>query len=201
MLILDQIGNLARAKDSWSETVEAALKEFRFSQLSAEIVRRGTPMSIATAGKPSASEVTGIAWPGQTPSAALDVENRAVGLREPVPVAQRRWGRSDDSHRPRASENASGGSLRFTHDQAQGSGLQQCEALELVEHLDDLVFDAIAGLPAAFTRLAQFWPQALCAWSRRCLPRPVSSICAMPSTFGTAAMARSLAGRRKRSPR
>ena len=43
----------------------------------------------------------------------------------------------------------------------QGTWRENPETLELLELLDDLVFDAIADKPSAFNRLAEFWPAVL----------------------------------------
>ncbi len=49
----------------------------------------------------------------------------------------------------------------FTHHRAAGGRDCPRASLDLVEQLDDLVFDAIAGNSAALNRLAQLWPQAV----------------------------------------
>jgi hypothetical protein len=163
VLLVDQIGQIAVTADSWPGSVEVALRESRFSQLAAEIVRRGTPVSItaASAGYPAQSELAEM--PCST--VAADRNSAAAGelapRRDPPPTASRRFGRSDESHHQMEQSQPSAAGKVFTHPQTQVPGHEDPAALELVEKLDDLVFDAIAGKPGAYDRLAEFWPEVL----------------------------------------
>ncbi len=115
------------------------MKDFRFSQLAAEIVRRGTPVPVAAAtGQPSLGEVATLGWEGRV-SAAHPAASESQSKRPAAAVA---------SQTPAAT-------TRVT-----SSRCRNHEALELVEELDDLVFEAIAGDAAALARLGECWPRA-----------------------------------------
>ncbi len=166
VLLVDQLEGTTVDQDSWPETVRVALAESRFSQLASEIVRRGTPVPIAAipAGEPAPSELTDIPWEVEVPTQAARLDRPLPGSRPACGErfsTVRHFGRSDESHQRLAGEQVGGRGHTFKHARAQTAGHDNVESLELVEQLDDLVFDAIAGKPTAFNRLAEFWPEAL----------------------------------------
>ena len=52
-------------------------------------------------------------------------------------------------------------------------------SLEMLERLDDLVYDAIAGQPGAFDELTRFWPEASGTIGRRSAGRIARAISAL----------------------
>ena len=153
VILLDQIGQIAVAADSWPGAVEVALRESRFSQLAAEIVRRGTPVPVAidSVGHPAQSELAEIPWDSLAADEAVGSDRRidsssrpgadqqpavwAVGRFAPAIRAKPTVGRRPGVHssagtRPRARRPRSTGARRktgrsgFRRDRRQAGRLQ-----------------------------------------------------------------------------
>ena len=150
VLVLSQVVPTEFAADSWPALVEVALSESKFSLLSGEIARRArsTPQTTLPL------------------EVAATMENQNDRLPQPAAVGCEAspgpaFGRSDAAHARFANSESAGAGKCFSKQRTQSYLRENPEALEMVEHLDDLVFDAIGGRPDAFTRLAEFWPEVL----------------------------------------
>ncbi len=162
VLVLEWAGEIQFSKDSWPARVEIALRESKFSQLANEILRLAAsapdvvPAEVPTIGEATPPDPPEQAW-ALSPAAADDGQ----ASRQAAGSAGHHRGRSDQAH-ARFERNESAGTGKcYAAERAQTGLGENREALELIERLDDLVFDAIAGKPTALARLVEFWPEVL----------------------------------------
>jgi GTPase-associated protein 1, N-terminal domain type 2 len=135
LLEIERLSEIEFHDDPWATAVERALEESDFAQL-AELV--AAPVSAHERDQRRVPERQFVSTESSAKPAAK-MEN-AMQMQAAVATAADRQGR------PR-------------HDEAENDPA----ALEMLERLDDLVYDAIAGREKAFDELAQFWPQVLAA--------------------------------------
>jgi hypothetical protein len=161
--VLDRVAAHALAENSWPALVESALSSATFSLLAAEVARRAsaTPITKTSDAPAPATESLGH-HRAVGPATNYSVETMTVSpaIQNAAAIDQVQ-GRTDGAHARFAQSQQAGTGKCFAEQRTHDYLRENPTALEMVEHLDDLVFDAIAGQPNAFARLLEFWPNAL----------------------------------------
>jgi len=187
VLKLNDLGKVDYHGHAWATLVEQALEEADFSRLAEQVMspavaeigesnlaahQRERRSGDAWAAGHSTASVTGHATAqataGSTPSPAVletlaakeshGAANAGADLRTGSARANSAGGRAATA--VRGAPSAAGREperARLHHDLAANDPA----SLAMLEELDDLVYDAIAGRPGAFEELTEFWPSAL----------------------------------------
>ncbi len=173
---LNALSEIDYHDNAWASVVEHALEEARFPWLAEQVMAplvseigegavavhdhnawqgEAWAANVDTAPAPARKASTARAQgAGSSSVAVLDVP-AAAATRSPAnktPASEVRAPAKDSNPAARERDRA-----RLHHDLAGNDP----ESLEMLERLDDLVYDAIAGRPGAFEELTHFWPEAL----------------------------------------